>query len=360
MSCQKLIRVLVVDDSAIVRRVLKETLNAEPDIEVVGCAPDPYVAREKVLALKPDVLTLDIEMPRMDGLTFLKKLMRYQPLPVVIVSSVSASSCETAMEAMRYGAVEVLAKPAGPHSLGDLRLVLASKIRAAAQARLSGPSSLSASETAAPVRAGSPLRYHPGTVIAIGASTGGTKALELIFRRLPAGAPGVVAVQHIPSGFSRAFAKRLNRVCEVEVREAVTGDSLAPGQVLMAPGDSHMLLQKSGGSYRISIKNGPRVCYQRPSVDVLFRSVAASAGKQAIGVILTGMGSDGADGLLRMKQAGADTIAQDEESCIVFGMPKEAIRLGAANRVLPLQRIPEGVLASAARMTEEHCGALRQ
>lgn len=334
-------RVLVVDDSAIVRKILGDTLRAEPDIDVVGAAPDPYVARDKILSLKPDVLTLDIEMPRMDGLTFLKKLMRYHPMPVIVISSIGNSSCQIAMEALRLGAVEVLAKPSGPYSVGELRNGLAMKIRAAARARVrSEPKETAAPAPANPAPPPVAVRhYHPDTVIAIGASTGGTEALTKVLREFPAESPAVLVVQHIPPGFSTAFANRLNQTCQLEVREAVQGDYAVPGRVLLAPGDRHMVLRKTGGAYRVDVKDGPRVCYQRPSVDVLFHSVAKISGKRAVGVILTGMGSDGAAGLLEMKRAGARTIAQDEATCVVFGMPREAIQRGAADHVTPLQRI---------------------
>jgi two-component system chemotaxis response regulator CheB len=337
------IRVLVVDDSAIVRKILTDAISAEPDLEVVGTAPDPYIARDKILALKPDVLTLDIEMPRMDGLTFLKKLMQYHPLPVVVISSLAQASCHTTLEALQFGAVEVLAKPGGPYSVGDLRTTLASKIRAAASARLR--------KAAAPVQRPAPTQavggFNPGMIIAIGASTGGTEAIEEVLVRLPADIPAVMITQHIPPVFSQAFASRLDKVCSIEVKEAADGDALFPGRALVAPGNHHMVLRRGPNGFYVQIKDGPQVCYQRPSVDVLFSSVADAAGAQSIGVLLTGMGSDGASGLLRMKSAGAQTIAQDEATCVIFGMPKEAIRLGAANSVLPLSQIPGAIVAHA-------------
>ncbi len=346
MTGKQPIRVLVVDDSAIVRRILKETLDSEADIEVVGVAPDPYVARDKVLKLKPDVMTLDIEMPRMDGLTFLKKLMRHHPMPVIVISSIGNSSCEMAMEAMRRGAVEVLAKPSGPYSVGELRLALALKIRAAARARLSQRNSEPPKEKD-PVRPVVSGGFRSGAIIAIGASTGGTEALEVILRQLPAEVPPILVVQHIPAGFSHALASRLHQICRMEVMEATNGDYVVPGRVLIAPGDKHMVLRQSEGVHRVSVKSGPRVCYQRPSVDVLFESVSDVAGKKAIGIILTGMGSDGASGMLKMKQAGARNIAQDEASCVVFGMPREAIRAGAIDEVLPLERIAAKLMQRA-------------
>ena len=342
---------LVVDDSAIVRKILTEALSGQPDLEVVGTAPDPYIARDKILSLQPDVLTLDIEMPRMDGLTFLKKLMHFRPMPVIVISSLTQASCQTAMQALSLGAVEVLAKPGGPYSVGELRLELASKIRAAASSRVrqvaqSAPAPSIAPATPPPRLAAS--RWTPSTVIAIGASTGGTEAIAAILPRLPQGVPGIVITQHIPAGFSRAFASRLNQMCAFEVKEAEDGDTLRPGRALVAPGDMHMLLRKSADGYRVTVKTGPRVCYQRPSVDVMFSSVAESAGAHAVGVLLTGMGSDGAQGLLKMRQAGARTIAQDESTCVVFGMPREAIRAGAAGRVVALPGIPQAILAGVA------------
>lgn len=335
-------RVLIVDDSAIVRKILSDALSGEPDIEVVGTAPDPYVARDKILSLRPDVLTLDIEMPRMDGLTFLKKLMQFHPLPVIVISSLTQPSCRIALEALEIGAVEVLAKPGGPYSVGELRHTLGDKVRAAAVARI-GRSGV---QPAAPVRSAAavPPPIPADTIIAIGASTGGTEAIASILTHLPASTPGIVIAQHIPPEFSRAFANRLNEACEMEVREAKDGDAVRPGIALVAPGDYHLLLRRAGDRYYASVKTGPRVCYQRPSVDVLFQSVAEAAAARAIGVLLTGMGSDGAQGLLRMRQAGAHTLAQDEASCVVFGMPREAIALGAAERVLSLHAMPEAIL----------------
>ncbi|HTS30337.1 MAG TPA: chemotaxis response regulator protein-glutamate methylesterase [Bryobacteraceae bacterium] len=343
MECERKIRVLIIDDSAIVRRILSDALASEPDLEVVGSAPDPYVARDKILSLCPDVLTLDIEMPRMDGLTFLKKLMQYHPLPTVVISSLAQNSCRTAVEALRLGAVEVLPKPGGAYSVGELRNTLAHKIRAAATSRLHPPPT-ARSVPAAPRPAADCAVLPPGTVVAIGASTGGTEAIAAVLTRLPASTPGIVIAQHIPPEFSRAFANRLNETCALEVREARDGDTLRPGLALVAPGDFHMLLQKSAGSYSVRVKTGPRVCYQRPSVDVLFVSAAEAAGRDAVGVLLTGMGADGAKGLLAMYRAGAYTIAQDEATCVVFGMPREAIALGAAEQVLPLDAIPAAIL----------------
>jgi two-component system chemotaxis response regulator CheB len=343
MSGIRKTRVLIVDDSAIVRKILSEALSAEPDIEVVGTAPDPFIARDKILSLKPDVLTLDIEMPRMDGLTFLKRLMQFHPMPAIVISSLAQPSCRAAIQALEYGAVEVLAKPGGPYSVGELRQTLAAKVRAAACARVRRPPE--AAESAPPPRISQAATLPPGMVLAIGASTGGTEAIASIVSRLPANSPGVVVAQHIPPQFSCAFANRLNGLSAVEVREAVDNDALRPGMVLVAPGDFHMLLRKAGGRYYVSIKTGPKVCYQRPSVDVLFSSVAEAAGAEAVAALLTGMGSDGAQGLLRLRQAGAHTIAQDEATCVVYGMPREAVNLGAAAQVLPLNSIAHALLS---------------
>jgi len=341
---ERKIRVLIVDDSAIVRKLLAEALSSEPDLEVVGTAPDPFVARDKILSLHADVLTLDIEMPRMDGLTFLKKLMRFHPMPVIVISSLAQASSRAAIEALQCGAVEVLAKPGGPYSVGEMKQDLPRKIRAAAQARISRPMS---AETAAPVNpvVKAVCRGGHSGIIAIGASTGGTEAIREVLTKMPENSPGIVVVQHIPPVFSTAFASRLNDLCRIHVREAVDGDRVLAGQALIAPGNFHMTLQKRGGEYAVAVRDGERVCYQRPSVDVLFDSVASVAGGNAVGALLTGMGTDGAQGMLKMKRAGARTIAQDEASCVVFGMPREAIRLGAVDHVLPLQRIAGELMA---------------
>ncbi len=373
------IRVLVIDDSAIVRKILSEAIASQPDMEVVGTAPDPYVARDKILALKPDVLTLDIEMPRMDGLTFLKKVMLHHPVPTIVISSLSQSSTQAALDAMRYGAVDVLGKPAGPYSVGDLRNSLASRIRAAAASRRPAPQPVRvvpdfavppptapgghppaphaftpvaaqpAIQTVEKLLAPAAFTYHPDTLLAIGASTGGTVAIQDILQRFPADIPCTVITQHIPAGFSLAFANRLNQLCAMEVREAVDGDMLHPGLVLVAPGDFHMMVRRAGGGYRVELQQGPQVCYQRPSVDVMFASVAQAAAGRAIGVLLTGMGTDGAKGLLGMRRAGAPTIGQDEASCIVYGMPREAARLGAVETVASLHDIPAIVAATLRR-----------
>ncbi|MGC4053392.1 MAG: chemotaxis response regulator protein-glutamate methylesterase [Paludibaculum sp.] len=350
MTQERRTRVLVVDDSAIVRKVLSDILSAQPDLEVVGTAPDPYVARDKILALAPDVLTLDIEMPRMDGLTFLKRIMRFHPLPVIVISSLAQNSTKSAMEALTEGAVDVLAKPGGPYSVGDLKEDLPRRVRAAARSRLPAahPPPAAARVPAKAADAQGALRQM---VIALGASTGGTQAIERVLTSLPAAMPPIVVTQHIPPVFSAAFAERLNRVCALEVREAKGGELLSPGTAWIAPGDRHLLLEKAGAGWRIRLDDGPKVCYQRPSVDVMFKSVSSSLGSAALGVLMTGMGSDGADGLLAMRRAGAETVAQDEASCVVFGMPREAIRVGAAAQVLSLDAIAPMVLKKS-RVTQ--------
>jgi two-component system chemotaxis response regulator CheB len=342
------IKVLVVDDSALVRRILSEVISRQPDMEVVGTAPDPFVARDMVVELSPDVLTLDIEMPRMDGLTFLTKLMQHRPTPTIVISSTTQAMCDTAIEALRRGAVEVLAKP-GPNSIGDLGEILPQKIRAAFGARLKKNALADPPLVASlPSAASTGQAYARGSLIVIGASTGGTTAIEEILTRLPADCPPVVIVQHIPAAFSASFATRLNSVCKVEVKEAKDQDMLAPGRVLIAPGNFHMLVQSNGGVLRASVQTGPLVQYQRPAVDVLFSSVAQLKLPRMIGVLLTGMGTDGAGGLLKLRTAGAWTIAQDEATCVVFGMPKAAIALGAVCQTLPLPQVAAGILKAAA------------
>jgi len=342
------IKVLVVDDSAIVRKVFSEELSREKDIEVIGTAPDPYIARDKIVRLKPDVITLDIEMPRMDGLTFLKKLMRYYPLPVIIVSSLTKKGGSLAMEALSIGALEVISKPSTSYSVGDMTIQLADKIRAVAgikvQARGGQDKRMEAIKTKTELRS-TALSTTTNKIIAIGASTGGTEAIKTVLMGMPPNSPGIVVVQHMPAKFTTSFAERLNTLCDMNVKEAEDGDSVINGRVLIAPGNYHMLLRRNGAQYYVQIKKGPMVHHQRPSVDVLFKSVADYAGRNAIGIILTGMGCDGAKGLLRMKHAGARTIAQDEKSCVVFGMPKEAIKIGAVDKVVSLQNIPHTVLS---------------
>jgi two-component system chemotaxis response regulator CheB len=339
-------RVLIVDDSAVVRSVFAQELGKDPEIEVVGTAPDPFVARDMIVRLKPDVITLDIEMPRMDGLTFLRKLMHHYPLPVVVVSSLTAASSRLALEALDAGAVEVMCKPSNAYSVGDMMASLQEKIKAAAcvdiKARLRRAAL--ATPEVAPLRS---LSRTTNQIIAIGASTGGTIAIEQILRRMPPDAPGIVITQHMPEVFTRSFAERLDSLCRIQVKEAVEGDSVVSGTALIAPGNFHMLLHRSGARYVVSVKSGPLVNRHRPSVEVMLSSVARTAGRNAVGAILTGMGGDGAKGLLEMRNAGAATLAQDEASCVVFGMPKVAIEMGAAEHIVPLDRVAEMLLQLA-------------
>jgi two-component system chemotaxis response regulator CheB len=338
-----MIRVLVVDDSALVRKLLTEELTKAGDIEVVGTAVDPYIAREKILALKPDVLTLDIEMPRMDGLSFLARLMRHVPMPVVVVSSLTPRNSETALKALALGAVEVIAKPGSSFAVPDIAHELVRAVRTAARARVERRVEPAAAEVAprGPMAATFATTHR---VLAIGASTGGTQAIEQLLTRLPATTPGTVIVQHMPEHFTAAFAKRLDGCCAMHVKEAVDGDVIAPGVALIAPGGRHMVVQANGARWVARIKEGPKVHHQRPAVDVLFQSVARQVGRNAVGVLLTGMGADGAAGMVQMREAGAWTIAQDEATCVVFGMPREAIAQGGACEVLPLPRIADAVL----------------
>lgn len=345
-----MIKVLVVDDSALVRKVLSAELSRQGDIEVVGTAVDPYSARDKIVHLNPDVITLDLEMPRMDGLSFLGKLMQYRPMPVVVVSSLTPERNETALKALELGAVEVLSKPS-PHSTAEgtcRELVRA--IRAAASVRFSNLRPALPAEARAVPAAPPELKFlTTHKVLAIGASTGGTVAIESVLTRLPADTPGTVIVQHMPEGFTASFAERLNGICEMEVREARDMDFVVSGCALIAPGNKHMILQRSGGNYVVRIKDGPPVHHQRPAVDVLFETVAQHAGRNAVAVILTGMGADGAKGLLDIKNAGGYTLAQDEKSSLVFGMPKEAIKLGAAQEVVSLDAVPGALLNALTR-----------
>ena len=349
----KRIRVLIVDDSAVVRKLVTDALSADPEIEVVGTAIDPYVARDKIKQLKPDVLTLDLEMPRMDGLTFLAKLMRMHPLPVVMVSSLTERGCETTLRALELGAVDFIAKPRVDVAAGTVELadVIVEKVRAAARARLRPRPAPAPHHPAAPVAAvprlgaGGVARTHK--LVVVGASTGGTEALREFLAALPPDAPGIVIVQHMPEAFTRRFASRLDGLCRLHVREATDGDRVLPGHALVAPGNRHTVLARSGAEYLVRVQDGPPVNRHRPSVDVLFESAARVAGADAVGALLTGMGDDGARGLLALHEAGARTVAQDEATCVVFGMPREAIALGAAQEVLPLEAIAGAVLRLA-------------
>lgn len=346
-------RVLIVDDSAVVRQVLAEILSSDPKLEVIGAAADPYMAAQRIRSEIPDVITLDVEMPRMDGITFLQKIMSQHPIPVVICSSITEEYSETALMALEYGAVEIIRKPrlGVKQFLEESRVLICDTVRAAAQARVKRitagirkvPPKLSADAVVARPGANAMTRTTEKVVL-VGASTGGTEALRVFLEAMPLDAPGIVIVQHMPEHFTRSFAARLDSHCRISVKEAEDNDTVLRGRALIAPGNAHALLKRSGARYYVEIKDGPLVCRHRPSVDVLFRSAARYAGKNAVGIIMTGMGDDGAKGLLEMKEAGASTIAQDENSCVVFGMPKEAVRLGAADRVLPLEHIAAAVV----------------
>ncbi|MCP4679417.1 MAG: chemotaxis response regulator protein-glutamate methylesterase [Deltaproteobacteria bacterium] len=336
------VKVLIVDDSALVRQIFEQQLSKDQDLEVVGSAPDPYVARDMIIKSKPEVLTLDIEMPRMDGITFLQKLMKFYPLPVIIVSSLTPAGSELALKALDLGAIEVVCKPGAAYTVGDMAEDLAEKLKAAA--RIDMKKKVLISKSTSEKKPTLALAKATHKILAIGASTGGTVALEQILKDLPANAPGTVITQHMPELFTRSFAERLNTLTKVEVREGQDGDSVATGTVLIAPGNKHMLLRRSGARYYIEVKDGPMINRQKPSVDVLFRSVAKSAGKNAIGIILTGMGNDGAKGLKEMQKAGAPTVAQDEATCVVYGMPKVAIDIGAADDIVALPKIPSKII----------------
>lgn len=341
----KAIKVLVVDDSAIVRQILAKQLDQDHSIEVVGTAPDPYIARDKILRLKPDVLTLDVEMPKMDGITFLGKLMKSHPMPVIVLSSLTPKGGKTAMAALESGAIDVICKPGESYTVGDLCSELIEKIKAASKAKICVPKTFE--QTAS--RKSLAMVETTNKIIAIGASTGGVQALTYVITSLPANCPGVVVVQHMPENFTKSFAERLDGLCAVKVREAKDNDRVTNGNVLLAPGGFHMLLQRSGATYYVKIKDGPRVCRQKPSVDVLFNSVAKYAGSNAVGAILTGMGDDGAGGLLNMKGQGGHTVGQDEASCVVYGMPKAAIDCGAVEKVVTLKDVAKTIIDFAQR-----------
>jgi len=355
MPARRKLRVLVVDDSASVRQAMKSVLESDPAIEVMATASDPFVAIERIAHEVPDVITLDVEMPRMDGLTFLEKLMAQHPVPVVICSSLTDQGSQTALAALEKGAVEIITKP----KLGTKQFIEESAIhicdvvKSAAHARLrrgarAAPPAVVPALQIAPKLTADAMIARPSSramiattekIVAIAASTGGTEALRTLLEALPADAPGMVIVQHMPERFTASFAERLDRGCRVTVKEAANGDSVLRGQALIAPGNRHLLLKRSGARYFVEVRDGPLVSRHRPSADVLFRSTARYAGQNAVGVIMTGMGDDGAKGLLEMRQAGAHTLAQDEASCVVFGMPHEAIKLGGVGNVLPLETI---------------------
>ena len=346
MNKQK-IKVLVVDDSALIRSVLKEIINRENDMECVGAAPDPLAARELIKALNPDVLTLDVEMPKMDGLDFLERLMRLRPMPVLMISTLTERGSNITFKALELGAVDFIAKPKLDITRGmeEYAIQITDKIRAAAQAqvqpRIQLPDSrVSEKYTADAILPSTKGRYSSTEkLIVIGASTGGTEAIKEILVKLPADAPGVLVTQHMPEHFTKSFADRLNTLCKISVKEAEHNERILPGFAYIAPGNSHLLIKRSGARYMVELNQGPLVNRHRPSVDVLFRSAANVAGGNALGIILTGMGKDGVQGMLEMKRAGSYTIAQDEASCVVFGMPKEAIAAGGVHEVLPLQKI---------------------
>lgn len=347
------IRVLVVDDSAVVRQTLQDILNADPGIEVVATAPDPYVAANKISRSVPDVITLDVEMPRMDGITFLQKIMSQHPIPVVICSSLTGKGAETTLKALECGAVEIIQKPkmGTKQFLQESKTLICDAVKAAslvkpkkiASARDIQPKLTADAVIEKPVASKSMIRTTE-KVVAVGASTGGTEALRVFLQALPPTAPGIAIVQHMPENFTTSFAQRLDGLCAITVKEAEDGDSVIPGRALIAPGNKHCLLKRSGARYYVEIKDGPLVSRHRPSVDVLFRSAARYAGANAIGVIMTGMGDDGARGMLEMKQAGAFTLAQDEATSVVFGMPNEAIKRGGVDKVLPLPALAGAVL----------------
>jgi two-component system chemotaxis response regulator CheB len=350
------IKVLIVDDSAIVRKLIADGLRGEPDIEVVGGAADAFIARDMLLKHEPDVMTLDIEMPRMDGLSFLARIMEHRPMPVIIVSSITQSGSTASVEALRLGAFDVLTKPGGPQSVGELVTQIKTRIRAVKSGAVR--------VRRAPVAAATPVTAPQKLVsratnglIAIGASTGGTQAIEAMLTRLPAQVPPIVIVQHMPPHFTKAFADRLDKVCAIKVIEAQGGEVLQPGTAYIAPGDHHLVVERLGVQLRTVLRSDPPVHYQRPAVDVLFNSVARLQGIARVGVILTGMGQDGAEGLLALRKSGAETLAEDEQSCVVFGMPKEAIARGAAMSVVTLLQMPAKVLEAIDRVSSRTRGA---
>lgn len=340
MTASQPTRVLIVDDSAVVRTMLAESLAAEDDFEVVGAAADPFIARDLILQHEPHVVTLDLEMPRMDGLTFLRRLMAHHPLPVIVVSSLTRSGSAASVEALRAGAIEVIPKPGGPYTVSQV----AERLKTAIRAARAGTFRFDRAATPADAAPARPARRRLRGVLAIGASTGGTRATEALLTRLPADCPPIVIVQHMPASFTRAYAERLDTSCPMRVVEAKDGTPLRRGQALVAAGDFHMVVEATGVRLRVSVRQGPPVHHQRPSVDVLFHSLARLRGVPVVACLLTGMGGDGADGLLALRTQGAQTIVQDEHSCVVFGMPREAIRRGAAGRVVSLLGMPAAIV----------------
>ena len=336
-------KVLIVDDSSLMRQLLTEILSSDPELQVIGTAGDPFIAREKIKALGPDVLTLDIEMPRMDGLTFLEKLMRGHPMPVVMISSLTERGAETTLRALSLGAIDYVSKPKLDVSSGTIEQTseIIAKVKAAAKVKVRGRNK----PVTIPVELAAGCHFSAThKVVAIGSSTGGTEALKELLSPLPADFPGLVMVQHMPEAFTRPFSERLNSLCRIRVQEAKDGDRILPGHALLAPGGHQMQVVRRGLEYAVRVYRGERVNRHLPSVDVLFSSCAKQLGKNAVGVLLTGMGADGAKGMLEMKEAHAFTIAQDEASCVVFGMPREAILLGAVDQVVALDRIPSALM----------------
>jgi len=347
------IKVLIVDDSAIVRQTLNKVLSEDKQIKVIGMASDPFIAAEYIARELPDVITLDIEMPRMDGLTFLQKIMSQRPIPVVICSTLTEEGSQAAIKALELGAVDIITKPKVGTKvfLEESQIQICDTVKAAAsiKSKKTLPIDKVQPKLDADVILAKPtnklLTQTTEKIIAIGASTGGTEALRVVLEAMPLNSPGIIIVQHMPENFTRAFAQRLDGLCKISVKEAVNGDSVIPGKALIAPGNRHMLLKRSGAKYYVEIVDGPLVSRHRPSVDVLFRSAARYAGKNSFGIIMTGMGDDGAKGILEMKESGAFTIAQDENSCVVFGMPNEAIKLGGIQKVLPLNDIADNLIS---------------
>ncbi|MCD8351106.1 MAG: chemotaxis response regulator protein-glutamate methylesterase [Planctomycetaceae bacterium] len=346
------VRVLIVDDSPVVRNVLTRELSKDPSIEVIGTAPDAFVARDKIVALKPDVITLDIEMPKMDGITFLRKLMEWYPIPVIIVSGLTPKGCSLSLEALEIGAVDVIEKPAltNERELADFSTRLIDQVKAASLVRFrKGPARAAAHRPApqlgAPKPAGRTLGRRTNKIVAIGASTGGTEALKAVLERMPVDCPPIMIVQHMPGTFTKAFAERLNRQTPIEVLEAEDGMEVKTGRAIIANGNVHLLIRKGAGKWQAETREGPLVCRHKPSVEVLFNSFAKHIGSNAIGVMLTGMGRDGADAMKNMRDAGARNVAQDEKSCVVFGMPKEAIKAGAVEKIVPLDMVTDTVLS---------------